>query len=138
MREIERVNRYRELQIKAGSPISIDALGKAIDACLGEGWERSFPERRAGLPEEPDAWLSYRCNRRGERAAALLAIRRSNDRTFYVPNVVPDEKNHHLSFEEYTSVLKSFHDTVLTKLSSEFTIVLVMESAGGGDARAAG
>ena len=137
MREIERVNRYRELQIKTSSPISIDARGEAIDACLGEGWERSFPEPRAGLPEEADAWLFYRCNRRGERAAALLAIRRSNDRTFYVPNVVPNDKDQ-LSFEEYTSVLKSFHDAVLTKLSSEFTVVLVMESAGGGGARAAG
>ena len=132
------MNRYRELQIKTSSPISIEALGESIDACLacfGQGWERSFPERRAGVLEEPDAWLFYRCNRRGERAAALLAIRRINDRTFYVPNVVPDEKNHHLSFEGYTSVLKSFHDAVLTKLSSEFTVVLVMESAGGGDAR---
>ena len=131
------MNRYRELHIKSGGPISIDALGEAIDACLGEGWERSIPERRAGVLEEPDAWLFYGCNRRGERAAALLAIRRSNDRTFYVPNVVPNDKDQ-LSFEEYTSVLKSFHDAVLTKLSSEFTVVLVMESADDGDARAAG
>ena len=90
--------------------------------------------------EEPDAWLFYKCDRRGgeaDRAAALLAIRRSNDRTFYVPNVVPNDKDQ-LSFEEYTSVLKSFHDAVLVKLSSEFTVVLVTESSGGEDARAAG
>ena len=71
----------------------------------------------------------YRRDRRSERAAALLAIRRSNDRTFYVPNVVPNDKDH-LSFEAYTSVLKSFHDAVLAKLSSEFTVVLVMEFSG--------
>ena len=38
---------------KTGSPISIDALGEAIDACLGNGSERSIPEPRAGLLEEP-------------------------------------------------------------------------------------
>ena len=42
----------------------------------------------------------------------------------------------HLNFQEYTFVLKSFHDAVLTTLSSEFMVVLVMESVGGGDTRA--
>jgi hypothetical protein len=126
------VNRYRELHIKVGSAISIDALGKAIDACLGEGWERSVAEPPEGL-EEPERWLFYGCDRRGKRAAVLLAICRSNERTFYVPNVVPHDKEE-LNFEEYTAVLKSFHDAVLAKLPSEFTVVLVTESSGGGDA----
>jgi hypothetical protein len=129
VREIEGVNRYRELHIKASSAISIDALGKAIDACLGEGWEPSVAERPQGL-EEPERWLFYRCDWRGERAAALLAICRINDRAFYVPNVVPHDKEE-LNFEEYTAVLKSFHDAVLAKLPSEYTVVLVTESSGG-------
>ena len=45
MRETERMNGYSELQIKAATPISIDALGEAIDGCLSEGWERSIPYR---------------------------------------------------------------------------------------------
>jgi hypothetical protein len=137
VREIVGVNQYRELQIKAGRAISIDALGKAIDACLGEGWERTTPDVPPGLMEEPDKWLFYACDRRGKRAAALLAICRSNDRTFYVPNVVPNEKSE-LSFEDYTAVLKNFHDVVLAKLSNEFTVVLVMESGGDRGAGAKG
>ena len=63
---------------------------------------------------------------------SFLATHRSSDRTFYVPNVcLRTRKNHHLNFEEYASVLKSFHDAVLAMLSSEFTVVLVMEPPDG-------
>ena len=122
------MNRYRELHIKSAAPISIEALDEAIDACLAGGWKRTIPDVPAGLPTEADTWLFYRCETRGEPPTALLAICRTDQRTFYVPNVVPAHKSE-LSFYEYTAVLKSFCESTLAKLSAEFTIALVFGSS---------
>lgn len=122
------MEKFRELNLKVDSKHSAD-FAKAVSAALTNGWVRAWEaEQRAEAMDSVSGEAFYfKCDRRDGREAALLAIYRRDGETLYVSNIVPSEKSE-LSHEQYNTILKDFHDSVLSKLSPTFPIMFLLGS----------
>lgn len=106
---------FRELYIRGG-PNSLAATAEAITASLAGDWSRDAEAeehlRRAPLGSARRAHC-FRCARRGSRPTATLFLVDQDERSYYVPNIVPHD-SHELSRGEYNGILEEFyHQLVL-------------------------
>lgn len=110
---------FRELQI-AVDVANTEKFVAAVDMALTGGWTR-----KKATEDPVGGWhVYYVCDAQGERPKALLAIYRKDDHLLYVSNIVPAETSE-LTHDQYNLVLMAFHDNILRKLATDFSVTIL-------------
>ena len=93
---------YQQLEIDLRDS-DIQGFVGDLQARLTNGWSREPPDR--AMPE----FFFFRCDRRGDRQAALLALveKEGGGSRLYVSNIVPSDAGQ-LTHDEYNAIMNEF------------------------------
>ncbi|MBX9627001.1 MAG: hypothetical protein K2X82_24580 [Gemmataceae bacterium] len=100
---------FRDLYVR-GEPDQLAAAMGAIAAAVTGDWARNTEAeermRELALRNEGDTYC-FSCLRRAGRPSATVFLSPKDERTYYVPNIVPREQRE-LSRAEYNHILEDF------------------------------